>query len=59
MPPVTEETKGAAIMKALDELNADPERAERIAAAGYELVSRMLQPDVVRRSGIACTPVSG
>lgn len=49
LPSVTEEEKGAHISRALDELVANPEKAERIAAAGYKLVSTYLQPDAVIR----------
>lgn len=46
---VTEKTKGRPVMQLLNALEADPEWAEEIAAAGTDLVRRVLSPDNVKR----------
>lgn len=57
VPAVTAETKGANLIRALEELDKDQERAKRIAYAGYETVRTMLAPDTVRRWGFSENPV--
>ena len=47
--PLTYEGSGKDVLAALKQLKQDPERAEKIAAAGHELVRRALRPDNIRR----------
>ena len=51
--PLTYDGGGKAVLAALQQLKRDPERAEKIAAAGHELVRRALRPDNIRRQALS------
>lgn len=46
---LTYDSGAKSILAAWEALRADPQRAEKIAAAGHELVRRALRPETVRR----------
>ena len=51
--PLTYDGGGKNVLAALQQLKRDPERAEKIAAAGHELVRRALRPDNIRRQALS------